>query len=63
MLLLFQFLAITAFLIPLSMAQSSALDFPAPANPAAERGYRFLTDTALIFADFHESTFDEVWKS
>jgi mono/diheme cytochrome c family protein len=59
----FVFFAITALLSPLSLAQGLASDLAAPANPAAERGYRFLTDTALIPADFHESTFDEVWKA
>jgi len=47
-------IAITAFLIPLSLPQGPASDLAAQANPAAERGYRFLTDTALIPADFHE---------
>ena len=59
----FLFFAITAFPIPLSLAQGLASDLAAPANPASERGYRFLIDTALIPADFHESTFDEVWKA
>ncbi|MCX7396226.1 MAG: hypothetical protein NT138_00945, partial [Planctomycetales bacterium] len=58
----FVFFAITAFLIPISSAQVSASDLVAPVNPAAERGYQILIDTALIPADFHESTFDEVWK-
>ena len=53
--------AITALLIPSSIAQGLASDLEVPTNPAAERGYRFLIDTALIPADFHESTFDEVW--
>jgi hypothetical protein len=60
---LFLLFAITRFLIPLSLAQGLASDLAAPANSAAERGYRLLTDTALIPADFHESTFDEVWKA
>jgi|GEM_PF-1878118 len=59
----FLFFVITAFLIRLSLAQGLASDLAAPANPAAERGYRFLTDTPLIPADFHESTFDEVWTA
>ena len=59
----FLFIAITAFLIPTCMAQSPVSDLAAQPNPAAERGYRFLTDTALIPADFHESTFNEVWRS
>jgi len=59
----FLFFAITTFVIPLSLAQGLASDLAAPANPAAERGSRFLTDTAMIPADFHESTFDEVWKA
>jgi hypothetical protein len=50
----FLVIAITAFLIPLSLPQGPASDLAAPANPAAERGCRFLTDTALIPADFHE---------
>ena len=47
----FLFFAITAFLIPLSLIRGLASDSAAPANPAAERGYRFLTDTALIPAE------------
>jgi hypothetical protein len=32
------------------------------ADPAAQRGYQFLIETALIPADFTESTFDDAWK-
>lgn len=29
----------------------------------AESGYRFLTETAVLPSDFHQSTFDQLWKS
>ncbi|MDM4016336.1 hypothetical protein [Roseiconus lacunae] len=28
----------------------------------ARRGYRYLTETAVLPSDFHQSTFDELWK-
>ena len=34
-----------------------------PDAAAAERGYRFLTQNALIPPDFNQSTFEEVWQS
>ncbi len=33
------------------------------ADDAAERGYRLLTETALLPSDFQQSTFDEIWGS
>ncbi len=58
----FQFFSISVWLIFFSQIQCLASDPAVLANSAAERGYRFLTDTALIPADFHGSTFDEVWR-
>lgn len=54
-------IAITACVILSNMGH--CVPAVAAGDPVAERGYRFLTETALIPADFHESTFDEVWKS
>lgn len=34
---------------------------PAGDSDAAARGYRFLTETAVLPSDFHQSTFDAVW--
>ncbi len=33
------------------------------ADEAAQRGYRLLTDTALLTSDFDQATFDEIWQS
>ena len=33
------------------------------AEEAAERGYRLLLETPLLTNDFHQETFDDVWKS
>ena len=51
--------ALTALFTPLSLAEVLASD---AADPASERGYKFLIETALIPADFSESTFDGAWE-
>jgi len=46
-----------------SVEHTHVPDLKSSADPTAERGHRFRTETAMIPANFHESTIDDVRKS
>lgn len=49
------------FLIAVSL--TAGIHCPATAEDAAARGYRLLTETAMLPSDFSQAVFDQVWTS
>lgn len=58
---IFRIVSVLTFAIALATATGRCVRADGVETEAVERGYRFLTESAVLPSDFHQSTFDHLW--